>query len=392
MSMEPKFTVIIPTRERADVLRYTLKTVLKQDYDNLSVIVSDNFSQDHTREVVEMENDPRLTYLNTGSRLSMSKNWEFALSHCSGGWITILGDDDGLLPGSIREASEIMSEYKVMALRSEIGSYFWPQATGNNFGKLSFCPNGTKTEMRRTSEWLRRALLGYSPCSQLPMLYTGGFVHFDLVQKARAPSGQFYCSMIPDIYSAIAFSRVENNYLYTDRLLAVGGVSKFSNGASSNLPQSQNNKSSTPFDVFLNEPNIPFHKDAPSMENGGHLRNNQVIMLESFLQSNHLKKNKEFDLSIEEHISLIIKNSKPKFRDEALFLAEKLSINHGLKLKKTGIRREDIIRHFYKFLFRTHKRHSTVSIDGTPSLPIANILDACVLASERRNAESHTSD
>ena len=51
------FTVVIPTRERYDMLEYALRTCVMQDYDNLDIIVSDNFSQDRTREVVESFKD-----------------------------------------------------------------------------------------------------------------------------------------------------------------------------------------------------------------------------------------------------------------------------------------------------------------------------------------------
>ena len=48
----PHFTVVIPTRERAEVLQHCLKTVVAQDYDNLEILVSDNFSCDDTEDVV----------------------------------------------------------------------------------------------------------------------------------------------------------------------------------------------------------------------------------------------------------------------------------------------------------------------------------------------------
>ena len=59
-----KFSVIIPTRERSDTLQSSLKTCVGQDYDNLEIIVSDNFSTDNTREVVESFDDPRIRYIN----------------------------------------------------------------------------------------------------------------------------------------------------------------------------------------------------------------------------------------------------------------------------------------------------------------------------------------
>ena len=59
-----KFTILIPTRERADTLEYTIRTCLNQTYGNLEIIVSDNFSQDNTQHIVKQFNDNRLKYIN----------------------------------------------------------------------------------------------------------------------------------------------------------------------------------------------------------------------------------------------------------------------------------------------------------------------------------------
>jgi len=87
MPNDIKFNVIIPTRERADVLVHCLRTVVAQDYENLEIIVSDNHSSDNTWEVVESFGDKRIRYINTGRRLSMSSNWEYALSSVSEGYV-----------------------------------------------------------------------------------------------------------------------------------------------------------------------------------------------------------------------------------------------------------------------------------------------------------------
>jgi len=78
-SDNPLITVIIPTRERADTLETCLQTVVAQTYPNLKIIVSDNCSNDNTKDVVLSFDDKRITYLNTGRRLSMTHNWEFAI-------------------------------------------------------------------------------------------------------------------------------------------------------------------------------------------------------------------------------------------------------------------------------------------------------------------------
>lgn len=47
------FTVVIPTRERCDKLEHALRSCVMHDYDNLEIIVSDNFSQDRICDVVQ---------------------------------------------------------------------------------------------------------------------------------------------------------------------------------------------------------------------------------------------------------------------------------------------------------------------------------------------------
>ena len=138
--MEPKFTIVIPTRERADVLFYCLKSACAQDYPNLEILVSDNFSQDNTEEIVKQFRDNRIRYINTGKRVSMSHNWEFAISHIDEGWITILGDDDAILPGAIRKVLQIATTTGVKAIRSNTCQYAWPSLIGKQYGRLNVSP------------------------------------------------------------------------------------------------------------------------------------------------------------------------------------------------------------------------------------------------------------
>src|SRR5438309_8662723 len=104
-----RFSVLIPTRERSDTLAATLKTCVNQSYANLEIIVSDNFSQDNTRGVVESFSDQRIRYTNTGKRIGMSQNWEHAFSLASGDFVMYLGDDDGLLHVAISPIAGTLS-------------------------------------------------------------------------------------------------------------------------------------------------------------------------------------------------------------------------------------------------------------------------------------------
>ena len=118
MNAELKFTIVIPTRERADTLVHTLASALALDYDNYTVLISDNASDDSTAALVSGFNDPRIRYLNTGKRISMSHNWEFALDHVADGWVTVLGDDDAILPDALKRVSNIVADTGTQAVRA----------------------------------------------------------------------------------------------------------------------------------------------------------------------------------------------------------------------------------------------------------------------------------
>jgi glycosyltransferase involved in cell wall biosynthesis len=287
---ETNFNVIIPTRERADTLRHSLRTVLRQDYERLQVIVSDNHSKDDTESVVRSFNDKRIRYVNTGRRLSMSHNWEFGLSHVRGaGWVTFLGDDDGFLPGSLRYADSVIRATGCDALGSRACQYVWPTATGDGQPVL-IVPLSAGFERRKSARWLRRVLLGRSSYQELPWLYTGGFAPLEIVRRAVDGSGRFFRSRTPDLYSAVAISSVVNDFVFSHRPLVVNGCSQHSTGAS--FISSERHQ--LPADTYHSENNIPFHG---SLGNG-RVRSIPLLVYECYLQSSFLHHNKlriEFD-------------------------------------------------------------------------------------------------
>ncbi len=283
----PRITVIIPTRERADVLEHALRTVLAQDHDNLAIIVSDNCSADNTREVVHALADERVRYINPGKRLSMSHHWEFALSHVEDGWVTIIGDDDGLLPDSIGKVAEIIAHTRARAIRSQTCTYFWPSFHNERYGRLRLKSASSREEMRDSRAWLQKALHGAADYRELPTLYTGGYVHISVVEEIRRRNGGiFYRSCIPDVYSGIAIASVLKDYLHLAYPLGIAGASGHSNGKAfidakrkgQDQPVSEKAK-------FLSEENISFHEAIPPETDGSPPINLQALVFESHFQS-----------------------------------------------------------------------------------------------------------
>lgn len=227
--MEQKFSIVVPTRERANTLRSTLESCVAQQYENLSIIVSDNFSQDNTREVVEHFTDPRIRYVNPGQRLSMARSFEFALSHIDSGYVVTLGDDDGLAVNAIVRANEILNTQPSQALTVERAQYDWPGMAPQRQNQISFSlRNGW--EARQTRDFYLRVVNGWLSYYQIPLIYQC-FFSYDVVAKVIERTGRIFRSQQLDIYSSILFGGIVPSYLHCWEPLIINGASPKSNGA-----------------------------------------------------------------------------------------------------------------------------------------------------------------
>lgn len=230
-----RFTVLVPTRERGYTLHETLQTCVAQDYDGLEIIVSDNFSADNTREVVQSFGDSRIRYVNPGRRLSMTQNWEFALSHARNSYVTVLGDDDGLLPHAVSDAARIITASGTRILSWLKAEYCWPDhiiPENRNLLILPLLNQLIRFDARLALRDVRRFWLPYN---RAPTLYNS-FVHCDAIRDVRAHDGKFFKSLAPDVYSGIVLLSVVKWYLYSTRPFSLNGASARSTGTSDSYP------------------------------------------------------------------------------------------------------------------------------------------------------------
>jgi glycosyltransferase involved in cell wall biosynthesis len=88
-----KFSVIIPTYNRANFIKKTIRTVLDQEYFNLQLIVVDDGSTDNTEEIVSQIIDSRLEYYKiSNSERGAARN--FGINKSIGDYVTFLDSDD----------------------------------------------------------------------------------------------------------------------------------------------------------------------------------------------------------------------------------------------------------------------------------------------------------
>lgn len=110
--MTPRYSVLLPTRNGGDLLDGCIRSVLDQPYDDFELVISDNASADATPEILaRYASDPRVRLLRQERSLGVTDNWNEALAASRGERITLIGDDDVLLPGYFERADAILARY-----------------------------------------------------------------------------------------------------------------------------------------------------------------------------------------------------------------------------------------------------------------------------------------
>jgi hypothetical protein len=261
-----KFTIVIPTREGGDTLASSLRACLDQDYDGLEVLVSDNASSDDTRDVVLSFHDSRLRYVNTGRRVSMTANWEFALQHVKEGYLTIVGDDDAMLPGAVAEVSALIGELKTPVLAWKKARYHWPTWGDELTRDYLFVPAanrlircGAKQVARDCARlWLR---YDHGPC-----LYNS-FADVAVLRAIQERCGNpILYANDPDCYSTFAIASQIESYWYSTYPFSVNGGSSHSNGGgvAALLGEAGWNPDANATAKFVKEIDVPPHADLPA--------------------------------------------------------------------------------------------------------------------------------
>lgn len=232
-----KFSVLLPTRNRLELLRFAIETVQRQDDKNWEIVVSDNASQEDVRGFVESLGDDRIVYVRSETSIPVTDNWNLALSRCTGDYVVMLGDDDGLLPGFFTRARQLIEAYGAPeVLYTNALLYAYP-------GVLPDIPDGS---LRSYEE--RGIFKGEKSPFLLPIENAHGYVdasldfrvefdynmQFFIVSRTAVERlskyGPFYQSPYPDYYAANALLYLAASILVVPTPMVVIGISPKSFG------------------------------------------------------------------------------------------------------------------------------------------------------------------
>ena len=113
MQNQPLVSVNITTYNRASSLSRCLDSVLKQDYQNIEVILVDDCSSDNTNEVAKkyLEKSSKIKYFKHEKNKGNAYARNTALNNCNGFYIAFMDDDDEWIDNSkIKKQVEIFEK------------------------------------------------------------------------------------------------------------------------------------------------------------------------------------------------------------------------------------------------------------------------------------------
>lgn len=121
-----RFSIIIPTYNRAAFLPKAIESVLEQTYTDWELIIVDDGSTDNTKDVVSQYGDSRIKYLyQKNAERSAARN--NGIAHAKGECVCFLDSDNYMLPDRLEKlADSITNEGKLACYYTDI-EYFKEQ-------------------------------------------------------------------------------------------------------------------------------------------------------------------------------------------------------------------------------------------------------------------------
>jgi glycosyltransferase domain-containing protein len=122
---QPRITVLVPTYNRATLLRRALDSVLAQTHRELKVLISDNASEDDTAAVCEVyeRTDQRVQYVRQPENITPVPNFSWLLAHADTEFVLMVADDDWLAPDYVERCLAVMDSDPSLSIVTGVNHY-----------------------------------------------------------------------------------------------------------------------------------------------------------------------------------------------------------------------------------------------------------------------------
>ncbi len=112
---EALLSILMPTYNRVNFAKTQLDFILREcaeEREKIEIVVSDNASEDGTKEMLEQYRDKGIIVNRNNSNLGIVANMYVGSQFCSGKYLWIFSDDDIVKPGAIKHVIQLLNKYQ----------------------------------------------------------------------------------------------------------------------------------------------------------------------------------------------------------------------------------------------------------------------------------------
>jgi len=231
------FSVVIPTHNRLELLNQVIATIIRQHYNDFEVVIFDNASDDDIVGLVNSLKDERIRYFRSDNFLPVTDSWNQAIEYAKGDYITVLGDDDGLVPGYFSELLRHINQFEQPEIiYSAIYQFVHP-------GVLPWDPDGYVVDLKNgfffreqqhpfllSRDDALKAVNGSISFHRNFTFNIQAFVFSRTFLDRLTQEGPIFRSPFPDYYLANVALAKASSILVLPSPMSIAGVSKLSFG------------------------------------------------------------------------------------------------------------------------------------------------------------------
>jgi glycosyltransferase involved in cell wall biosynthesis len=115
-SMNPRVSICIPTLNGAKYLEECVRSAVSQTFEDLEILIVDDYSTDDTIEIARTFKDRRIRILQNERTLGLAENWNEAIRNARGDFIKFLFQDDWLYPHCVEAMHRMFSAHPELGL------------------------------------------------------------------------------------------------------------------------------------------------------------------------------------------------------------------------------------------------------------------------------------
>lgn len=226
-----KLSIVIPTKNRQFYCIAAIRQILSLKLEETEIIIQDNSDDQSLCETFANEISKGLIKYNYVSGvISFVDNFSAPIPLCTGDYVCMIGDDDGILPNII-DLVDTAKENEYDAIIPGLNSvYIWPsdhpiiKGAEKGYLCLAYMKNNThEVDLDKgMTQLLNNGGQEYQSCD-LPRLYHG-IVKRTILEEIKAKTGTYFKGLTPDIYMAVALALTCKKVLSVEYPITVSGI------------------------------------------------------------------------------------------------------------------------------------------------------------------------